>query len=117
MRVGDAFPGAVFHALEVDGFCGTAGFAFSPQFPQALDVFPSQLALELPVPNGLADNFAGGRVLSGIDCGLEGAELLGGESDADFLDSGHANLWSIVYYLLLLMGASPGLTAAFFVCR
>jgi hypothetical protein len=43
--------------------------------PEALDVFLPQLALELPIPDCLSDNFAGRRVLARLDGGPKRSEL------------------------------------------
>lgn len=54
-----------------------------------IDFFLPQLTLALPVADGFADDFAGGGIFTRIDGGFENADLLGGESHADFLNVGH----------------------------
>jgi hypothetical protein len=44
--------------------------------PEAFDIFPADLAFELPVADGFADDLAGRGVFAGLNRGLEGRELL-----------------------------------------
>jgi hypothetical protein len=40
----------------------------------------------LPVTDGFTDDFAGGRVFAGLDCGFERSYLLTGQGDTDLMD-------------------------------
>ena len=62
--------------LKVEWLRRAAGFACVPQLPKELEVLFPQLMFELPVADGLTDDFAGGRIFAGFDRGLEGSYLL-----------------------------------------
>jgi hypothetical protein len=49
----------------------------------------AQFALELPVANGFAHDFAGGGVLVGFDRGLERGHPFARKRHADFFDGRH----------------------------
>src|SRR5207253_2174256 len=71
---------------------GAAGFALIPKPTKSLEVFALMLALELPIPHRLADDFAGGRIFSRVDGGPKRRDLFGGQRNADFRDIRHSSL-------------------------
>lgn len=77
------------HCIKVYRRGGSAGLALIPELAEASQVFLAQLALELPIPDRLADDFTGSGVFSRFDGGFECGDLLPGEGDADFLHVGH----------------------------
>jgi hypothetical protein len=54
--------------------------------PEASDLLLAQLALELPIPQGFADNLTGGGIFAGFDGSLERGELVACHGNIDFLD-------------------------------
>jgi hypothetical protein len=50
--------------IEVKWLRRATGFAVVPQLPQSLEIFLPQLMFELPVADGLTDDFADGRIQS-----------------------------------------------------
>jgi len=94
--------------FKVDRRSRSAGLALVPHLAQALHVFHAQLALELPVAECLADDFAGGGVFAGFDGGLQSANLLSGQSDTDFLNIRQSGalvcgaLFTTFYYIVAI---------------
>src|SRR5229473_4353019 len=74
---------------EVHRRRGATGNALVPQLPEPIEIFLSQRMFELPVADGLADDFAGRRVFASFDCGLESGDLLARQRDADLIDIRH----------------------------
>jgi len=75
-------------ALYIEWSRWSAGYPLVPKLPQFFDILAARLTLEQPFPERLADHLAGVWVVTAIHRRLGRFELLIGEFDADFTDSG-----------------------------